>query len=293
MGIEAAVLGGGALLGGIGGAAKGAKGTPEQIQTSKTTLPGAGLKEQELQRKSLEQYEQAQNLASQYEGQIGSAQSMQDQARQAASRIMGGEAFAITPQEQAQIEAIRSATVQAGSGDIQDFLNRQMAGVVQSGAGRGLRGQALGGLQGQVIDTGARQLGNLASQAQLTAAQQSFQAPYQRLQAQSPYIQGGLSFADQMRIQAQQNRNLLQSPWMLQAMQQERFRQPTVEGVIPGQKGSVGDAILGGLGGALGGANIGGSALRGIAQFDRSRSGGDADLAALLKSPEWNSQYGT
>jgi hypothetical protein len=286
MGIETALIGG-AIAGGVGGAAKGAKGTPDQVTNNKTTIAGPGQAEQDLQAQSLHQYSQAQNLANQYESQLGSAQSLQDQARQAASRVLGGEAFNITPQEQAQIEAIRQATVQAGTGDIQDFLNRQMSGVVASGGGRGLRGQALGSLQGQVIDTGARQLGNLASQAQLTAAQQAFQAPYQRLGAQSPYIQGGMSFADQMRQQAQQNRNLLQSPWMLQAYQRERMAQPTTQGVIPGQPGGLGNAIIGGLGGAASGANIGinyGTGLKKLANY-----GQDANLRALLDSPEWNS----
>jgi hypothetical protein len=295
--VSLGVMGGGALLSGAAGAIKGGKGTPEQATTTKTTIAGPGQAEQDLQAKSLYQYEQAQNLANQYEGQIGSAQSLQDQARQAASRVIGGEAFNITPQEQAQIEAIRSATVNAGTGDIQDFLNRQMSSVVASGGGRGLRGQALGSLQGQVIDTGARQLGNLASQAQLTAAQQAFQAPYQRLGAQSPYIQGGMSFADQMRLQAQNNRNLLQSPWMLQAYQRERMAQPTVEGITPGQPGGFGNALIGGLGGAVGGANIGGNVLRGFASMKSApsvggsgavvNSGSNDYLSKMFDNPDW------
>ncbi len=266
MGIETALIGS-AVASGVGGAVKGAKGTPEQVTTQEqqTKIQGAGGIEQGLQRSSLENYNQAQQQAQGLEGQIGAAQSFQEQARQAAQGILGGQAFNVTPEEQMRIQGLRDALVQQGTADVGFQTQQGLQKALGSAAGRGLRGQALGALQGQVLESQQRNVRDIANQANTMAAQQYMQAPQQRIAAQQGIIGQGLSLADLLRQQAFQNRNTLQDPTLMNTLQRERLAgaSQVTRGVVPGQKGSFADALAGGLAGASGGvsnvANIAGT----------------------------------
>jgi len=280
MGVETALIGGG--LGAVGGAIKGGKGTPDQVQ--KNVIAPAGQQEQQLQQQSLQNYTQAQNLASGLEGQVGGAQSFQDQARQAAGGILSGQAFNVTPEEQARIQSLRDALYSQGSQDIGYNEQQGLQSVLSSAGGRGLRGQALGSLQGQVLDSGTRARTSVANQANTTAAQAYLAAPTQRINAQQGVIGQGLSLADQLRQKAIDNRSALQNPALMNYLQQERIAGATQ--IRPGQRGGFGGALGGALGGLGQGFSLGGNIASGWnqmgdaanlrAQADARRVVGDA-----------------
>ena len=253
MGIETALIAG-AAAGGLGGAAKGAKGTPSQTQTQTTSIQGPGAQEQQLQSQSLANYMQQQNLAKGLEGQIGATQSFQDLARQGAQGLIGGEAFALSPEEQARIQSMRDALIQQGTANVGFQTQQGLQQAVGSAAGRGLRGQALGSLQARVLESQQRNVADIANQANTLAAQQALQMPMQRVGLQQGMIGQGMTLADQLRQQAIQNREALQNPVLMNALQRDRLANTTTTQVTPGQKGSLGAAIAGGMAGAAGGA---------------------------------------
>jgi hypothetical protein len=94
--------------------------------------------------------------------------------------------------------------------------------------------------------------------------------PYQRLAAQAPFIQQGMTLADQMNLQAQQNRQLAQSPYLLGLLNQNRAAEATqhqtgtstTQGNTyqPGAQGSflrgLSGAFSGGASGLGTGANV-------------------------------------
>ena len=252
MGLETAALvsmGAGAL----GGAAKGAKGTPDQKVTSQNSIAPAGAQEAALQSQSLQNYQQAQNMAQGLEGQVGAAQSYQDLARQAGQGVLSGQAFNVTPEEQARIQGLRDALIQQGTANVGFNTQQGLQQVAGSAAGRGLRGQALSSMQGQVLQNQQRVVGDVANQANTMAAQQYLQTPLQRIQAQQGLIGQGMSLADQLRQNAFANRQALQDPALMQYLFRERQANATQTNVTPGQKGG----FMGAVGGALGGAGQG------------------------------------
>jgi hypothetical protein len=252
MGLEtAALIGMGA--GGLGGAIKGAKGTPDQKVTSQNSIAPAGAQEAALQSQSLQNYQQANNLAQGIEGGFGSAQSYQDLARQAGQNIMGGQAFNITPEEQARIQGLRDALIQQGTADVGFNTQQGLQQVAGSAAGRGMRGQALSSMQGQVLQNQQRVVGDVSNQANTMAAQQYINTPLQRIQAQQGLIGQGMSLADQLRQNAFANRQALQDPALMQYLQRERMANSTQTQITPGQRGG----FMGAIGGALGGAGQG------------------------------------
>jgi hypothetical protein len=269
MGVETAVLlGGGAAA---AGALKGYKGTPAQTTTQQAIAAPAGAQEQELQSKSLENYMQANQLASQLEQNVGGAQTFQDQARAAGQNILSGQAMKLTPEEQAAIATQRQALIDAGSFDINAQQNKNIAQAQMSGANRGLRGQAFGALQGQVYQASQEATGRLGMQANQLAAQAAQNIPMARIQAQSGMISQGMSLADQLRQQAVANRSSLQNPALMASLQNERLYTAQKQSTTPASGGGVLDAIAGGLAaGSQGlsmGTNImgGANSLRGAA----------------------------
>ncbi len=267
--ISLGIIGGGAALSGIGGAVKGAKGTPEQVQTStqSTSFAGPGAKEQQLQSEALKNYFRNQDLANATEQRLGGLEGLQGQAQDVYGSVLSGQAFGLTPQEQASIQASRDALVQQGTEGVNRVLDERLQQVLNQGAGaRGLRGQALGALQGQVLKAGANSLTDIQNQANIQAAQAAQNIPLARIQAQQGFASQGLSYADQLRQQAIQNREALANPALLQALQRERMAAGTTTNrqVTPGQKGGFGQALLGGLGGAISGATSGANLYGGI-----------------------------
>lgn len=236
----------------IGGAIAG--GSDSQSVQTRNVAP-ATLRERELQERSFQQYLQQQALANQFESGInGQSQGVQDSARNSMQSILGGGAFNITPDEMAQIQSIRDQTVKAGSGDINRFVDQRLQQVQNSGAVRGLRGQALSQLQSGAINEGTNQLGNLVERANLTAAQQAQQAPLQRIQLQGGFAQQNMTFQDQLRQQAMANRQQLQNPVLMQNLYGERMGSAGTTTTTPGSfGGSVGGAFSG-VGSVLGAA---------------------------------------
>jgi len=250
--ITGAVIAGTAgLASAAAGIASAASGSKDHVQT--TSMGPKSAAQQELEKQSMQNYQAQQGLAGAYERGIDSAQGLQDQARSGISGILSGESMNLSPQEQANIQAIRQAMVAQGSDDINSLLDRRLAASDNSAAARGVRGIAQQQLTGDALRTAAAEQGNLSQQANLYAAQQATALPYQRIAAQSPYFQQGMTLADQMRVQAQQNRQMLQSPYLLQLEQQSRGANQTIQG----QPGSWSDALTAGLGGLSSGLTAG------------------------------------
>lgn len=254
--ITGAVIAGTAgLAGAAAGIASAVKGSKDQTQTTTTSTGPKSAAQQELEKQSMQNYQAQQGLAGAYERGIDSAQGLQDQARSGISGILSGESMNLSPQEQANIQAIRQAMVAQGSDDINSLLDRRLAASDNSAAARGVRGIAQQQLTGDALRTAAAEQGNLSQQANLYAAQQATALPYQRIAAQSPYLQQGMTLADQMRIQAQQNRQMLQSPYLLQLEQQSRMGTQATS--TPGQSGGWSDGVVAGLGGLSSGLTAG------------------------------------
>jgi alkylated DNA nucleotide flippase Atl1 len=192
---------------------------------------------------------------------------LQAQAQQSLSDIIAGRSFQVSPEEQRLIEAQRQSQISLGEQDINKFLDERLQEVVGSAAGRGLRGQALGELQSDVIKQGSEAQARLVGQANLSALQQAQNLPFQRVAAQQPAISQGFTTADLLRQQAFANRQALSSPDLLRQLQQERFAKATRvnETYSPGRQGSTMDGLIGGIQGGLGGFAAGQSIGQGIA----------------------------
>lgn len=266
MGLDPITLGlGASLVGGLGGAIAGATGTPDQrtsnSSTSKTTFDPASAEERQLQQQSLQNYLQQMALGGQYEQGIGGKQGLQDQAMGAYGNVLSGQAFQMTPQEQAQLQALRGSMIDHANFDVNKMLDSRLSQLSNDAGARGLRGQAYSQLQGDALRGAADQMGNATRQANQVYAQQAINLPYQRLAAQNPYIQQGMSLADQMRLQAVQNRQTMQSPFLMQMLNNERMRSGTTTQVGNatqyGQEGSLLGALAGFMGGAGSGAQMG------------------------------------
>jgi hypothetical protein len=270
MGMDPLTIGAGvAGAGAIGGAVKGAKGTPEQVQNQTTQIAPAGAQEQALQQQSLQNYTQAQALASGLEGQTGSAQTFQDQARQAGQNILSGQAMQLTPQEQQQIADLRSALINQGQVDINTQMRTGIQGAQSDAANRGLRGQAMGALQGQVMQAGTDAMGRLSTSANTQSANAAMQMPYQRIAAQQGMIGQGMSLADQLRQQAVTNRMNLQNPALMGMYANERIAGASRQMSTPAQGGGFWDAVTGALGGGVQGANIGANIYGAMNNLDK------------------------
>lgn len=238
-------LGGGALLGGIAGAG-------DKTQTTTRNVAPASAQERDLQQKSFESYLQQLALAQQGEAGIQGGQGIQTNARDLMQGILTGSSFGLTPEETQQIHATRQAQIDLGQQDVNKYLENAMRGVNQSAAERGVRGQALSELQGRAVQSGAEQMGRLVGQANLTAAQQAQQMPYQRLGIQGGLANQNANFMENLRQQAIANRQALQSPVLMQSLLNERLGSASETSTSPGSFGSV-------IGGALGGAGAGAS----------------------------------
>jgi len=248
-------LGAGAL-GAIGGAVAG--GSDETITAGKRVAPPT-QRELDLQNQSFNSYMKQLALSQQGEDAISGGSGIQDTSRGTLENVIGGQAFNINPEQQAQIEAIRNATVQAGTGDIQNFVNQNLSSISNSGGVRGLRGQALSELQGRSIGEGARQISNITGQANATAAQQALDVPFKQAQMQGNLANQNANFMETLRQQAIQNRQQLQNPILMQSLQNERLGSAEAYQTTPGSFGK-----------ALGGAAAGfGSMGAGVAGFGK------------------------
>ena len=261
MGIIETALVGGAIASGAAGAAKGAKGTPEkkQFNESQTTFDAPTAQEQDLQGQSIQNYLRQQQLAQQQESGIEELNPLRQQALQQSQDVLSGQAFNLSPDEQARIMAQRQALIDQSATGINRNLQEQTQ-QLQAGAGiRNLRGQAAAELQGNALRASNQSLTDVTNQANSLAAQQALALPQQRISAQTPYAQQGLTLRDQLLQQAQANRSALQNPVMLQLLNQQRLASGVTRSTTtqPGQKGGFWNGVLGGLGGAFSGLGAG------------------------------------
>lgn len=267
MGLETAAIAalGAGAMGGIGGAVKGGKGTPDQVtrenSTQQTKFDPATGTEKQLQDSSLQNFLKQEQLAGEFEGSIGDAQGIQDQSQNLISQILSGQALAPTEAELNNVNNLRSTLVAQGSDDISRLLDQKLGQINQSAGVRGLRGQAVSQLQGDVLRGGAEQMGNLVQQANSMAAQELMEAPYRRINAQGGFAQTGMNFADMLRQQSQINRMNLQNPALFEALRGERLAggrtTSNTTTVNPGQQGGFWNGVGGAFAGAAGGLNAG------------------------------------
>lgn len=235
-------------IGGIGGAIKGLSGSET---SSSISLGGKTRQQMALEDQSRQQYNQQRSLADQFEKGIMGSQNLQDLSREQIQGIISGQSLNATPEELARINQIRQAQVDIGQADVNKLLDDRLAGLSKSAGVRGLRGQAYSQLQTDSLRAAAEQLGQQSRAANLQAAQQAFQAPTQRIQTQSPFLQNTMSLADQMRIQAQSNRQALQNPALLGILSNERMAQKTQTSGSGGDFFSGFTGALGGIGGGI------------------------------------------
>lgn len=254
----------------VAGVASGGKGSDDRVTSnsgstvSRTEFAPASQQEADLQKKSLENYMAQQGMLGQQEQSLQSTYDpLRQQAATAAGDVLSGQAFNLSPEEQMRIDNTRQALIQAGQGDIQKYLDENLGGIQASAGNRNLRGQAVTSLQGKALETSADQYGNLVAQANLTAAQQAQSQPLARIGAQQGQIQQGLTLGEMLRQNAIQNRTTAQSPALLDLLRNERMAGGTRTNMqadlsrIPGAQGSVGNALVGGIAGGLGGFKAG------------------------------------
>lgn len=260
----AAILGGGALLGGLAGSGGG------ESTTTRNVAP-ATQAERDQQTNSLNAYLAQQNLVNQQQNQLssdGSAFGLQNNSINSINSVLNGDAFNINPQQQAQIDNIRNASIQAGQGDIQDYLDSNLSKISNSAGVRGLRGQAVSQLQGDALGASAKQYGNLVNQANLTAANQALAVPYQQASLQANTANSNSNYANNIQQQAINNQQMLQNPTLLNYYQNERLGAAGQTTSTPGSLGSVLGGALGGAGAAAGGI---GAYNGGIKKYDGGR----------------------
>ncbi len=255
----------GAGAGMIGGGIGGFRGTPDQYQyqdtESQLKVGDKSAQQKSLEKQSYQQYLKAVEAANLAQATANEADPYRKAAMEQQLAILTGQGFGANEQELQQINNIRNAMVQQGSQGINQFMDTNMRNTVASAAGQGLRGQALGELQGRVIESGNQQMGALQNQANLQAAQLAVQLPQQRMQMQSQAAAQGLSYAQQLQQQALQNRLQTQNPYLLAQLQNERMATGKQIGnttnMTPGAKGGFWSGIQGAMTGMAAGANAG------------------------------------
>jgi hypothetical protein len=267
-------------LGAVGGMVAGSRKTPG------TKLAPAygevGEQEKQLQQQAMQQYLQQLAQTQQFEQGISQLDPLRQQALQGYQDVLGGQAFQASPQELQQIDQLRQAQIGLGTQDINRLLGEATSQTSQMAGVRGLRGQALAQLQGQNNQAASQQIGNVVNSANMQAAQQAMENPFRRVAAQTPFMQQGLTYQDQLRQQAIQNRQLAANPAMLNYFQQGRATQQ----VTP----SSGGGFLGGLAGAISGAGAGlgfGNALSGLGGL-----GGGASSIGGMNASNYSNRFG-
>lgn len=263
--ISSIIAGAGLASGLVGGAVAGARGSS---QTERTTVAPATGQERELQRRAIDQYLQQIAQINQQQAMAQGLDPLRQQGLESMQGILSGQAFSNNPQELQQINAIREAQIRLGTQDIERQLGERIAQTNAAAGVRGLRGQALGSMQQQNTRLAGEQIGNVVNSAGLQAAQMAAENPYRRLAIQAPMAQNALSYADQLRQQAIQNRQLAANPALLDYMQRERIGSATTTRSTPG--GGFLGGLTGAIGGAAGGFNMGVQGAGAFQQLQRS-----------------------
>jgi len=198
------------------------KGGTESVQ--KTEFTGRSPQEEALLTKSIRNFERQHNLAAQQEAALGGREQLEGQAQAGLGGILGGQAFAVSPEEQARIDALRSSTLDVGQERVNRFLQQNLAGIEADAAARGVRGQAFSQLQTGALESASQALQQQTLEANRLAAEQALQLPGQRVGIQAQTAGQFADFAGMSRERAIQNRQLLQDPIALQQLRDERLR---------------------------------------------------------------------
>lgn len=269
IGTAAAIGIGTAAAGALGGAISGSKKTPGTVMQN--AYGAVGDQERKMQQQAMQQYLRSIGLMNEQDQAISELSPLRQQSLQGIQGLLSGQAMQATPEELQQIEQLRQAQIQLGTQDINRLLGEATGQTAASAGVRGLRGQALAELQGRNVQAAGQQIGNVVNQAGVMAAQQVMDNPYRRIAAQSPFLQQGLTYQDQLRQNAAQNRTLASNPGLLQYFQQGRQQ----VGTTPSSGGGLGGAIGGFLSGGAAGAGLG-SQLGGLTGGFGGRVGGGA-----------------
>lgn len=253
----ATMLGGLAGAGALAGGIRGKRGTPDQVQRNYTEFADMSPEERALFDQSQLQYQEAVNAQNALDRRISQLGGLQGQATDAYGNIISGNAFQANPQEIQMLDQIRRQSLMQTEADLGRFMEQGLQRIDQSAGARGLRGQAVGALQGNLMQDAMRNYQSAANQAELLRSQAQLNLPYQRVAAQAPFLQQGFGYADALRQQALDNRMQLQNPLALQMLRQERMSEGVTTNMTPGRKGSWLDAFEGGLMGGIAGGQAG------------------------------------
>lgn len=271
---------GGLALGGLAGAMAGSQGTPDQTTTTTRGIAAATPEEERLREQSRQQYEAQLAQLQAQERALADVGRLREQSLAGYEGILTGRDLQASPEELANINRIREAQIGLGQQDIQNFLNQATAQTNRSAGVRNLRGQALAELQGRNVQAAGQEIGRLVGAANLQAAQSAQNAPFQRIAAQSPFLQQGLTYQDELRQRAVQNRQAAQNPALMQALQNERLATVSQTQFTPGREATFTDVLAGGIGGAAGGFNLG------------AQAGGAFQSLRPQQAPQARSGYG-
>jgi hypothetical protein len=203
------------------------KGTVTDASTTTTELGAKSGTQTQLEAASLANFQQQQALAKQLEDSIAGRAALQTSGRDVLSDVTSGQAFALSPEEQQRINALRQTEIDVGSNAINDLLGQRLGELQANLAQRGVRGQAASQLQADVMGEAARSLEQRILAANQAAAQQAIALPGQRVGVQAQVGQNLANFQDQARQQAIANRQQLQDPALLRALREDRLAEAT------------------------------------------------------------------
>lgn len=198
--------------------------TGTSSQTSQTEFASRTPEEQQLLDASIENFGAEGDLVDRFEAGITGRGDVQAGARDTLGSVLSGDAFALTGDEQARINALRDADISASSNAVNALLTERLGEVSADAARRGVRGQAFSQLQGDAIGEAAKSLERATLDANRTAAGHALAMPGQRVGIQANTAGGFADFQDAAIQTAIKNRHDLQDPVAMQALLDERLR---------------------------------------------------------------------
>lgn len=201
--------------------------TTTQEQTSTTELAKKSKTQEELEQSSLDNFLAQQEMVKSLEGDIEGRAALQNAGRGVLGDVASGQAFALSPEEQQRINALRQSEIDVGSQAVNQMLDQRLGELQANLAQRGVRGQAASQLQADTLGEATQSLERRMLAANQNAAQQALSMPGQRVGIQAQVGQGLADFQEQAKQQAITNRNQLQDPALLRALREENLATAT------------------------------------------------------------------
>lgn len=202
-------------------------GTIENVGETTTELAAKSQTQEQLESASLANFLEQQKLVKAQEQALAGRADLQTAGRDVLGDIAGGEAFGLTSDEQARINALRQSEIDVGSQAVNQLLDQRLGELQANLAQRGVRGQAASQLQADTLGEATQSLERRILAANQNAAQQALAMPGQRVGIQAQVGQGLADFQEQARQQAIVNRQQLQDPSLLRALREDRLAQAT------------------------------------------------------------------